>query len=197
MIYEVLNFLRQKLDAYLAEGRTNTEPIVVLSTPWTSNDNSKGTTFQNSISLINIEEEKVFKSQVQTVTRLENGAYYTKREPDVKLNLYLLLSAYNKSYEDALKFISRVVTYFQVNSVFNRDDQALNDLPDGVEKIIMELFTATFEQQNQIWASLSTGYIPSVIYKVKTLTIDAGQESEKQRSIKDIDIKTKYIQETE
>ena len=57
-------------------------------------------------------------------------------------------------------------------------DGSEDDLPENVEKIVVELYTATFEQQNQIWASLSTGYIPSVIYKLRMITIDTARSLE-------------------
>lgn len=195
MIYEVLSFLKNKLDSYLTDGRKNAEPLIVLSNPWTNSDNNKGASFLNSISLINVEEEKIFKTQVPPVTRKENG-FLTKREPDLKFNLYLLISAYNKNYEDALKFISRVVTYFQSHNVFISDSGRAEDLPEGVEKILLELYTAGFEQQNQIWASLSTGYLPSVIYKVRMMTVDAGAESEGQLPIQHIKVTTRVVDST-
>lgn len=182
MIYEVLNSLKIKLNSSLSEARRSNEPLVVLSNPWTNNDVNKGVTFLNAISLINVEEEKHFRTQglqvTQTALQKKKGIY-SSREPDIKLNLYILISAYNKSYEDALKFISRIVNYFQEFNVFVRkNDGAEDDLPENVEKIMLELYTATFEQQNQIWASLSTGYIPSVIYKVRMITIDIAKSQE-------------------
>lgn len=182
MIYEVLNSLKIKLNSSLSEARRGTEPLLMLSNPWTNNDTNKGASFLNSISLINVEEEKHFKTQglqiSQTPEQRKKGLY-SSREPDIKLNLYILISAYNKNYDDALKFISRVVNFFQENNVFVRkNDGADDDIPENVEKIVVELYTASFEQQNQIWASLSTGYIPSVIYKVRMIIIDTGKSRE-------------------
>lgn len=177
-----MNSLKIKLNTSLSEARRITEPFVILSNPWTNNDSNKGATFLNTISLINIEEEKNFKTQglqvSQTPEQRKKGVY-SSREPDIKLNLFILISAYNKNYEDALKFISRVVNYFQEFNVFDRkNDGAEDDIPENVERVVVELYSVTFEQQNQIWASLSTGYIPSVIYKVRMITIDAAKAKE-------------------
>jgi hypothetical protein len=182
MIYEVLNSLKIRLNSSLSEARKTTEPFIILSNPWTNNDSNKGATFLNAISLTNIEEEKNFKTQglqmTQTPAQREKGVY-SSREPDIKLNLYILISAYNKNYDDGLKFISKVVNYFQENNVFFRvNDGSEDDLPENVERIIVELYTASFEQQNQIWASLSTGYVPSVLYKLRMITIDSGKSME-------------------
>ncbi|HET6255452.1 MAG TPA: DUF4255 domain-containing protein [Puia sp.] len=170
MIYDVLHFLKQRLDGFLSEGRAGSEPLIALANPWSGNDSNKSASFLNSISLIQVEEERVFKSQLPKVVQRPNGQHVV-REPDIKLNLYVLMSAYHKNYEDGLKLLSRIVRFFQVNQVFED-----NDLPAGVGKLVVELHTAGFEQQNQIWASLSTGYIPSVIYKVRMIIIDDGPD---------------------
>lgn len=188
MIYDVLNFLRQRLETALSEGRTPAEPLMVLSNPWSNNDSNKGSSFLNAMSLINVEEEKIFKTQVPAVVRKENGQYYRK-EPDLKLNLYVLISAYHKNYEDGLKFLSRVVSFFQANNVFQNQQGTLarkEDLPAGIDKIIAELYSAGFEQQNQIWASLSTGYVPSVIFKIRMIIIDSAPAEQRVSPITEI-----------
>jgi hypothetical protein len=188
MIYDVMNFLRQRLEAALSEGRTPAEPLMVLSNPWSNNDSNKGSSFLNAMSLINVEEERIFKTQVPAVVRKENGQYYRK-EPDLKLNLYVLISAYHKNYEDGLKFLSRVVTFFQANNVFQNQPGGparKEDLPEGIDKIIAELYTAGFEQQNQIWASLSTGYVPSVIFKIRMIIIDSAPADQRVNPVTEI-----------
>jgi hypothetical protein len=196
MIFGILNFLKLQLNAYISGGdRANVEPMIVLGNPWSNSESGKGASFLNAISLISIEEEKVFKAQSQQYIPRENGRFAMKA-PNVKLNLYLLISAYNKNYEDGLKFMSKVVSYFQANSVFDKNESnpaIAEAMPDEVDRIVMELYSASFEQQNQIWASLSTGYIPSVIYKVKSVIVDADLEkdSETYRNIQTIRVSAK------
>jgi len=188
MIYDVMNFLKQRLEAYLAGGRASAEPLVVLSNPWSDNDSNQNSTFLNAISLINLEEEKTFKSQLPSIVQKGSGQYY-KKEPDIKLNLYVMISTYHKNYEDGLKFLSRVVGFFQANSVFQNSPGSAphkDELPEGVEKVIAELYTAGFEQQNQIWGSLSIGYIPSVIYKIRMIIVDQAPAEERANPIKEI-----------
>ncbi len=180
MIYEALHFLKQNIDAYINNGRTAAEPVMVLSNPWSNNDSSKNFSFLNSLSLINIEEERIFKTQgYQYIPNGQDSVI--RKEPDIKLNLYVLFSAYNKNYEDALKITSKVVGYFQMHPVFQKGHsmKGVSVLPEGIDKLIVELYSASFEQQNQIWASLSTGYLPSVIYKIRMLVIDAMSGEDK------------------
>ncbi len=184
LIYSALDFIHKKLESHLKKGKQVNEPMIVLGSPWSHNDNNKNTSFLNSISLINVEEEKVFKSQVPRPVQRENGKY-SLQEPDIKLNLYILISAYNKNYEDGLKIISEVVSFFQSNVVFEKESAKL---PDGVEKIIAELYTVNFEQQNQIWASLSTGYLPSVIYKLRMFVVESEPGTEEYQPITEINV---------
>jgi Pvc16 N-terminal domain len=187
MIYDTLNFLRQQLEAFITEGRKSAEPLILLGSPWCSNDTQKNAAaFLNTMSLINLEEETFYKSQTPTLSQKQDGHLY-RRNPDLKLNLYVLISAYHKNYEDGLKFLSRVVTFFQGNTVFNRQQRTeMKVLPECIEKLMIELYTATFEQQNQIWGSLSMGYVPSVIYKIRMLVLDTAPADQRVYPIEEI-----------
>ena len=50
-------------------------------------------------------------------------------------------------------------------------------LDPGIQQLILELYSPSFDQLNQIWASLSIGYLPSVMYKVRMLIVDANQQT--------------------
>ena len=180
MIYDVLSYLKNRCTSFISEKKSG-EPILVLANPWSANDaNQRSANFLNAMTIINIEEERIFKTQEPPV--IKKGNTYFKKEPDIKLNLYVLVSSYNKNYEDALKFITKVVGFFQLHSVFVPTEED-KDFPKGCEKIVAELFSASFEQQNQIWASLSTGYMPSVIYKIRMLIIDGPALPEEHKLI--------------
>lgn len=187
MIYEALHFLKGRLESFLSEKRSGNEPLIMLSNPWSNNDDNKNSSYLNSISLINIEEEKTFASQGSQIIQGKNGAYF-KREPNLKINLYMLISSYNKNYEDALKFISKVTSFFQQNKVFQKNINNLHndDFPLDIEKLIIELYTADFDLQNQIWGSLNIGYLPSVIYKIRMLIIDTDKADKEISVVKEI-----------
>jgi hypothetical protein len=191
MIYEVLHFLKVRLESSLKEKRAGNEPLIALSNPWSNNDDNKNSSYLNSMSLISIEEERTFASQGPQIVQGKNGSYY-KREPNLQLNLYMLISAYNKNYEDALKFISKVAAFYQQNNVFQKDmpNRHNTDFPPDVEKLIIELYTVDFDIQNKIWGSLNTGYLPSVIYKIRMLIIDTDKADKEISVVKGIT--TKY-----
>ena len=100
--------------------------------------------------------------------------------PPVDLNLYLLFIASNGNYETALRDISSVVGFFQVNPVF--DEVRFPDLNASaadpvnkswqmIDRLSFRLQGMSFEQQNNLWAMLGGKYIPSVVYKVNMLTV--------------------------
>jgi len=136
--------------------------------------------------IANIEEEKVFKTQLQKQRRTENDIEVAN--PEIKLNLYVLAAANPGtnagSYDTALKRLSGVITYFQGTSYFDKTDYT--DL-DPIEYMIVELYSLSFEQQNQLWASLGGKYMPSVIYKVRLVVIDKGFMGAKEKAIMEID----------
>ena len=52
-------------------------------------------------------------------------------------------SAFNKNYEDALKFISKVVSFFQVNNVFQNDPAKKPSNDEAAATILCEVAKLT------------------------------------------------------
>ena len=109
-----------------------------------------------TISLLRIEEE--------TSRRPQNVYHYIKDEdkvikkanPDVCLNLYVLIVSHAQNYETALLEISKVI--YWMNSFQSTD-------------CLVELHTLSAEQNNSLWQTLGTEIKPAVVYKVRMLTI--------------------------
>jgi hypothetical protein len=117
--------------------------------------------------LIKIEEERILKSHLPEYTYV-NGQQ-TRLEPELKLNLHILLAARCKDYKDALKLISHLLTYFQAHSAFTSTEYPALD--PAIEKLTLELQSLSYEQLNQIWAFIGGKYLPSVIYKIRMVVI--------------------------
>jgi len=131
------------------------------------------------LTLINVEEEVIGKSQLPYLKHPDQS--YDLLNPELKVNLYMLVSAVStkqesERYVNCLKILSYAVGFFQYKSVFDK----LNSpgLPDRVEKIIVELVSPTFEQQNHIWGSMGAKYMPSVLYKLRMLVYRETLETE-------------------
>ena len=187
MIHSVLEFLTQELNSFIKlkvgdplttriflSGVTNEAGIAIP-------DQSLG------LSLINIEEERTNKEQqsrfINSVGKVE------KRNPEIQLNLYVLITAnfQNKQanntsddYVEGLKQLSYAISFFQSKNVFTPENSpALSGFDESLKKIVVELYSYSFEQLYNFWSVVGAKYLPSVLYKIKTLTIqeNAIQES--------------------
>lgn len=194
MIHSVLEFLTQELNSFIKlkvgdplttriflSGVTNEAGIAIP-------DQSLG------LSLINIEEERTNKEQqsrfVNAVGKVE------KRNPEIQLNLYVLITAnfQNKQanntsddYVEGLKQLSYAIAFFQSKNVFTPENSpALSGFDDTLKKIVVELYSYSFEQLYNFWSVVGAKYLPSVLYKVKTLTIQENAIQERGESVEQI-----------
>lgn len=84
-------------------------------------------------------------------------------EPPAHVNFYVLFSAHFpfEDYTASLKCISNTIGYFQGSPtcVFNGQD------------LKIELATIDFREFGNIWNALGAKHKPSILYKIRTLTI--------------------------
>ena len=168
MIEKSLIFLKNRINAYLKlkTGEDNKINLTNLT-----DDNGKTIIKDIGFSLVNVEEERIFKNQNPPVKNID-GSYSTVN-PEVNLNLYVLVSANfgdkETDYRESLKFLSYVVTFFQARNVFTPQNSP--ELDPAITKLTVELQNISFEAQNNLWASLGAKYMPSVLYKLRMITI--------------------------
>ena len=169
MIDKALSFLSDEINAYLEFNVGNEYNDTVKLSAIVGQDGSSVKDTDNSLilSLVNIEEDRILKSQLPTVEKI-NGQV-AKINPEVKLNLYLLFTANFNNYKESLKFLSHIVSFFQINNVFAPGSHPTLD--PGVKKLIVDMHTISFEQQNNLWGSIGAKYMPSVMYKLRLIVI--------------------------
>ena len=180
MIDKALDFLTKEIDNYitLQVGPSPTGSWIVLSNVATEQGNWAIPNDMLGLSLINIEEERVFKDQ-QTAFRDESGKVQ-HYNPEIKLNLYVLITARfvnsdgangsnaGLQYSEGLRRLSYVISLFQGKNVFIPDNSPTQDT--SLKKLVVELYSYSFEQQYNFWTVLGAKYLPSVLYKVRLLT---------------------------
>lgn len=174
MIDLALTFLNTQLDNYLRAklDPTNISPFIQLANiAWNDSDTSGAGAANASssafITLVNIEEDRISKSP-EGFSRLNDNSIVYKN-PKIYLNLYVLFSVNLSSYAESLKRLSYIIQFFQYKNVFT----TLNSpgLPDGVEKLILDLSTLSFQDMNNLWGILGSKYLPSVMYKLRLIKI--------------------------
>jgi hypothetical protein len=183
MIYSALEFLTQELNAFikLKVGDPVGDRIVLSSVT-----NETGIIIPDKslgLSLINIEEERTIKEQRSTYINAVGKT--EKRNPDIQLNLYVLITAnfQNKNandstddYVEGLKQLGYAISFFQSKNVFTKENSpSLSGKDPGLTKIVVELYSYSFEQLYNFWTVVGAKYLPSVLYKVKTIRIQENQ----------------------
>ena len=124
-------------------------------------------------SLVNIEKETgVYPPQVLSRTASSNTG--TLAFPPIALNLMLLFAANTDDFKEGLKLLSKVVEFFQVNRVF--DKQFSTSLPSGINKLTFEMVSLDFQALSHLWGCIGSKYIPSVIYKLRLISIHGDSD---------------------
>ncbi len=142
------------------------------------------------MTLVNTEEETVGKSQLPYLKTPDDKLHILN--PDIRLNLYIQFAGYSAKqdmplapYERALSLLDQVILFFQSSNVFtNNQYPVLFDA--GIEKLIIEPVSLTFEQLNHLWATLGAKYMPSVIYKCRMLIFRESMVSPEKPLIKEL-----------
>ncbi|AXT53597.1 DUF4255 domain-containing protein [Aquimarina sp. BL5] len=198
MIHSSLRFLTRTINDYLSMKNGLDENKIFL----THVSDESGVAIPDKslgLSLVNIEEEKIFKEQNTAFINANGSVEY--RNPELKLNLYVLISAnyQNKDIDDpsddyyeGLKQLSYVISLFQSKNVFTNDNTpAMASEDPNIKKLILELYSYSFEQMYNFWSVLGTKYLPSVLYKVRLLKIQEEELISDALPIEEIDLLSK------
>ncbi len=182
MIIHALQILRKELDDFLNSfGADDSDQVQLgniaqLELPQQGEANN----LKNKvvITLVGTREEKTLKNG--PFSRRNDTTLKTEYfNPPIYLNLYLLISVSQNSYTNALIFISRIVSFFQAKSVFTQENTAPIisniDVPptERMEefKLLLEMYSPSFEEQNHIWGTLGGKQIPAVMYLARLVEI--------------------------
>jgi len=172
MIAKAMQFMNSSLDQFLRNRYGLDESKVVLNNLIDS-DGSIPTINQNKlvISLINIEKEtsKAFYTHNKKLT---NGNF-SDVNPSERYNLIILISSNFDDYAETLKFLNTVILYFQANPVL--DANTSSNIPSGLTKLEFEVEKIGYHQMQGLWTAMGAKYQPSIIYKMRLITIQANE----------------------
>ncbi len=173
MIDIALKFLATEMNAYLFARTGSSLGGVALGR--LVDDTGKCAIKEQSLgaALVNIDEERILRSQVPD-TVLVDGRQ-VMRQPELKLNLTILVAANFTQYDIALRQLSWVVTFFQSHPGFSRDRNP--GLDPRIERFTVELQSLTFEQLNQLWATVGGKQLPSVVYRLRLVAVQDVEPS--------------------
>jgi hypothetical protein len=138
------------------------------------------------ISLVNIEEDRVSKQQ-ENYVKTDIGVKY--KNPPLYLNIYMLISVNRNNYGQSLAWLGHILQFFQYQNVFTPVTHP--SLDNRILKLITELYSLNFEQVNHLWSTLGGKYLPSVMYKVRQVSLDEDLTMSESGFIKEIQIDDK------
>jgi len=167
MIHKVLSEIINELNAFLKRAVSSTEDRIVLSA-LVDQSGSIAFSGENKIvcMLTAIEQERSNLNKFPTSPVMKN--------PPIYLNLYLLFSAYFPgNYDESLKFISLVISFFQGKQLFT--PQNTPGLPAEVDKISVEFNNLDQHAQNQLWSAIGAKMMPSISMKLRMIPITRDQ----------------------
>ena len=136
------------------------------------------------ISMVNVEEESTMKNGLHYIKNSASGGLDYK-EPPVFINLYLLFcatyDAAGTQYELALHRLSLIIEFFQSKRKFTVQNSPGSSVSTATVltpeekkelRIILELYTMTFEQINHLWGALGGKQVPCVMYKARLVKVE-------------------------
>lgn len=169
MLDETLNVMTNRLNSYLNKRFNLEENIAVVNVPYDSSGNALSEVNNKLVVfLANVSKDTVAQSgarAAQSFTSLQsNGPLY--------LNLNVIVGAYftAQRYQEALHYLSCALSCFQLHSVMDRNSEP--DLPDGVDKIVLDIENTSLQESSNLWGIFGGKYIPSILYKVRMVVVD-------------------------
>lgn len=178
IIKEALSFLEKELKGYLSaklnSGNEDAIKVGNIVKVLDGDGDASSNSARALISLVNVEEDRLSKSP-DNYRKIDDKILY--KNPKIFLNLYLLITAKQADYGEALKVLSYIIQFFQHKNVFDLQNSPLLD--PKIERLVLDLHTLNFEQMNHLWGILGGKYVPSVLYKMRVV----GIEEEAQDSI--------------
>lgn len=167
MLDSVLGFFAAEINGYLQARTGITGNVVTVSGLVDETGKYAVEDDRVAISIINLQQETTYKDPLPEF-KYSNGRHAVL-EPALKLNLSIMFAARFTVYEQALKYISHVLTFFQAHPVFTPETHP--GLGGGIQRLSADLQTLSYDELNQIWAYIGGKYLPSVVYRVRLLSI--------------------------
>ncbi len=189
MIYNALNTIGIKLNEFLKSKFSSTDNHLEMSNLLEQSGNLAITDPNKVIAtLINIERETAMGIQPR-IEKNPDGRF-TQLNPPIFINIYLLFTSIytGKNYPEGLKFLSAIIEYLQGNSLLDHNNTP--QLSDKIDKLTFEIINLDIQSLSQLWGAIGGKYMPSVLYKIRMLTMDSSIIKTELHAVKEPDLIT-------
>lgn len=139
------------------------------------------------LSLVNLKEESAMKNAAYS--RVNSNTLKTEYfNPFIYMNAYLMFSSRRANYATGIGDIARVIRFLHGQNVFDATF-------DGTDfKVVVNIYSPTFEDLNHIWAILGGKIYPSIMYIMRVSELKSNKVTEGDGVIESIQNKFSVIQ---
>lgn len=142
------------------------------------------------ITLLRIEEETSRKSQHYYVAK-EDARH--PKSPDIDLNLEILVSSPAEPYETSLQLISNVISAINSIRTVRKPEGLSDDSFQMIRSVNLSLEGLSFDQNLGMWQTLGGTLVPSVVYKIRTLTVEGVLDASDLRVVEQVSVEPAII----
>jgi hypothetical protein len=183
MIYEALNYITGSMNQQLNLSLGTREEKVVLSN-LSSLDGTPSQKANEKLAafLVNLEEEATMKNGPMTI---RSGADISYTARPLNLNTYVMFASVFSDYGESLKFLSYTLRFFQAHAEFTPSGSSA--FPAGISRLIFDLISMDYQTMSYIWGMIGMKYQPSVLYRMRLLTLAGDEITDQLPSVSGID----------
>lgn len=173
MIDAAVGHIASELNQYIKRTFSLSEDMVVISN-LLELDGSVSVQVNNKLAIFLVNVEKDSMPQQMGHLNASGAVRSTVSGAPLYLNLYVMVAGNfsGSNYSEGLKFISTVVSYFQRQPMMDQHNTPALD--KRIEKLMLDIENMSIQDLSSMWGMLGGKYLPSVLYKVRMVTFDAG-----------------------
>lgn len=170
-------FIRLKLQVEMIEEKVVLTSIIDQAGQSTMPNNALG------LALYRIVEDRVSETEHRPTLA---ASEFEQIRPPVIVSLEFVIAANFTDYSESLKYISAALAFFQSQNYF---DQTSNpDMPADMTPFSVSLYTQNVSEHNHTWSLFGGRYMPSVMYRLRSIDIQEQQIQRIDTPVENIDI---------
>lgn len=173
MIDAAIGQVANALNSALQRAFRLSEELVVVSSLYEP-DGSLAANVNNKLALflVNIERDTMPGQRARSVAPAGRQA---QLPAPVSLNLLVMFAASFSAanYAEALKFVASTIAFFQTSPVLHH--QNTPDLDPRIDRLALDIENLGTGDLSNLWGICGGRYLPSVLYRMRLITFDAGQ----------------------
>lgn len=184
MIDHAVNLVARRLNQHLVSRYTKTDDKItpediVLVSGLVDEDGKQPEKSLNRLLIFvtNIAQDSMRRGFVQKSAANADGQVVQPEPVHLNITLMLASSFYGGKYLHGLQVLSHAIEYFQSRPVFDARNEP--DLDPSLQQLSLEISNLETDNLSHLWGTMGGSYLPSILYLMRTVTIDADAVTRK------------------